>query len=85
MNSSGATQSSGQGACGQQVEEEDEESSSSSLTESLTIEDELESFRQKWKQDLQGTSSTYKKGEILGNEAFLITLKYFLSGAVILI
>jgi len=53
MNSSGATQSSGQGASGQQIEEEDEESSSSSLTASLTIEDELESFRQKWKQDLQ--------------------------------
>jgi len=56
MNSSGATQSSGQGACGGQVEEEDEESSSSS---SLTgsVEDELESFRQKWKQDIQAGES----------------------------
>jgi len=56
MNSSGATQSSGQGACGGQIEEEDEESSSSS---SLTgsVEDELESFRQKWKQDIQAGGS----------------------------
>jgi len=57
MNSSGATQSSG--ACGGQVEEEDDESSSSSPTESSTIEDELESFRQKWKQDLAGGSSNF--------------------------
>merc|ERR1712008_654889 len=54
MASNGATQSSG--ACGGQVEEDDEESSSSSLTASSAVEDELESFRQNWKQDLSGAS-----------------------------
>jgi len=54
MASNGATQSSG--ACGGQVEEDDEESSSSSLTASSAVEDELESFRQNWKQDLAGAS-----------------------------
>jgi len=59
MNSSGATQSSG--ACGGQVaEEDDEESSSSSLTISSSIEDELESFRQKWKQDLAGSAGNLR-------------------------
>merc|ERR1719219_2301205 len=56
MNSSGATQSSGQGACGGQVEE-DEESSSSSSSLTGSVEDELESFRQKWKQDIQAGES----------------------------
>jgi len=55
MASNGATQSSG--ACGGQVEEDDEESSSSSLTASSAVEDELESFRQNWKQDLAGASA----------------------------
>merc|ERR1711934_635263 len=54
MASNGATQSSS--ACGGQVEEDDEESSSSSMTASSAVEDELESFRQNWKQDLAGAS-----------------------------
>jgi len=51
MNSSG-TSSQSQGACGGQVEEAEDEESSSSSTSTVLGEDELENFRQKWKQDL---------------------------------
>lgn len=70
MNSSGKTSQGQQGACGGQLEEaEDEESSSSSSLSSVLVEDELENFRQKWKQDLANKNLALKNSlDADGNE-----------------
>ena len=62
MQSSSAN--SAQGASGSQIEEAAEEDESSSSSSSL-VHDELENFREKWKQDLasKGTSVAVKKEE----------------------
>ncbi len=70
QNSSGKTSQGQQGACGGQLEEaEDEESSSSSSLSSVLVEDELENFRQKWKQDLANKNLAVKNSlDADGNE-----------------
>ena len=57
-----------QGASGSQVEEAEDEESSSSSSSALVPPDELETFREKWKQDLAVTKGNQKLDANLDDE-----------------
>ena len=57
-----------QGASGSQVEEAEDEESSSSSSSALVPPDELETFREKWKQDLAVTKGNQNLDANLDDE-----------------